>query len=145
MRNEKCETRNCIRKGNSEFGIRNSKLYPYFVGTDVPGGPFLRRLIRDFGHRPKSHLPPPGKAKLSSRAVESSPEDAEPNEWIREIRQGELRQSLRELSLSRSLSRLRLWQGNTVGAIHESPEGTPHPTEFADGEAPVPLTLKGEG
>ena len=43
--------------------------------------------------------------------AESYPEDAESNEWIREIRQGELRQSLRELSLSRSLSSFSLWQG----------------------------------
>ena len=58
---------------------------------------------------------------LSSRAAKGFPEDTELNEWTREIRQGELRQSLRELSLCGSLSSFRLWQGRTVGSIHESP------------------------
>ena len=35
--------------------------------------------------------------------------------------------SLRDLLLG-AFRKFRLWQGKTVGAIHESPEGTPHPS-----------------
>ena len=39
---------------NSEFEIRNSKLYPYFVGTDVPGGPRNQKVGTDVTDGPRN-------------------------------------------------------------------------------------------
>ena len=95
-------------------------LYWYIMkGTSTKNGikiRFLRILLTFYKVLsiiyPLYHVPQQYKASptLSSRNRRPFPKTKIKPEWIRQIRQGELRQSLRELSLYRTVCKSRRWQ-----------------------------------